>query len=332
MSRVVVIGATGHVGSYLVPGWWRAARGHRDQPRHPRPLPRAPEWDAVTRLPADRDAVDAAGTFGAFIAGMGPDVVIDMVCFTADSARQLVDALRPSRPLLIHCGTIWVHGPALVVPVTEDEPRTAYGEYGTGKAAIEALLHARDPLRRGALGRAASRPHQRPRLAGHHPGRQPGPGRLDRARRGPPAGPARPRPGRAAPRARRRRGPGLRARPQLRRRDRVQLPRGRRAGHDPARAGRRSGLLVRPRAGPGVRRLGRVRPAGWAPGTPRRPGSTPSAASPPASTGPARCSAMRRGTPRCRPCTRHWAGWRQRPGRTSAASDSRSTRRSPSTC
>jgi nucleoside-diphosphate-sugar epimerase len=27
------------------------------------------------------------------------------------------------------------------VPVTEDEPPTAYGEYGTGKAAIEALLH-----------------------------------------------------------------------------------------------------------------------------------------------------------------------------------------------
>jgi nucleoside-diphosphate-sugar epimerase len=27
------------------------------------------------------------------------------------------------------------------VPVTEDEPRTAYGEYGTGKAEIEVLLH-----------------------------------------------------------------------------------------------------------------------------------------------------------------------------------------------
>ena len=56
-------------------------------------------------------------------------------------AQQLVDALRPSRPLLVHCGTIWVHGPALRVPITEDEPRTAYGEYGTGKAEIEALLH-----------------------------------------------------------------------------------------------------------------------------------------------------------------------------------------------
>jgi len=68
-------------------------------------------------------------------------VVIDLICFTAASARRLVEALRPTRPLLVHCGTIWVHGPSLLVPVTEDEPRTAYGAYGTGKAEIEALLH-----------------------------------------------------------------------------------------------------------------------------------------------------------------------------------------------
>jgi nucleoside-diphosphate-sugar epimerase len=142
MSRVVVIGATGHVGSYLVPRLVRGghevvalSRGTRE-PYHP-----SPEWQAVSRVSADRDAEDAAGTFGSRIAALAPDVVIDMVCFTADSARQLVDALRPSRPLLVHCGTIWVHGPALRVPVTEDEPRTAYGAYGTGKAQIEALLH-----------------------------------------------------------------------------------------------------------------------------------------------------------------------------------------------
>jgi nucleoside-diphosphate-sugar epimerase len=142
MSRVVVIGATGHIGSYLVPRLVRGgheviamSRGGRD-PYHP-----SPEWGAVTRVTADREAEDAAGTFGARIAALGPDVVIDLICFTAASARQLADALRPSRPLLVHCGTIWVHGPALRVPVTEDEPRTAYGEYGTGKAEIEALLH-----------------------------------------------------------------------------------------------------------------------------------------------------------------------------------------------
>jgi nucleoside-diphosphate-sugar epimerase len=95
----------------------------------------------VTGVTVDRDAEDAEGTFGARVAALRADVVIDLICFTAASARQLVEALRPSRPLLVHCGTIWVHGPALRVPVTEDEPRTAYGEYGTGKAEIEAWLH-----------------------------------------------------------------------------------------------------------------------------------------------------------------------------------------------
>jgi nucleoside-diphosphate-sugar epimerase len=143
MSRVVVIGATGHIGTYLVPrlvdggheviAVSRGARG---------PYRASPQWDAVTRVTADREAEDAAGAFGARVAALRPEVVIDLICFTAASARQLIEALRPSRPLLVHCGTIWVHGQALVVPVTEGEPRTAYGAYGTGKAEIEALLHA----------------------------------------------------------------------------------------------------------------------------------------------------------------------------------------------
>ncbi len=142
MSRVAVIGATGHIGSYLVPrlvlGGHEViamSRGRRD-PYHP-----SPQWDAVRRISVDRDAEDAAGTFGGRVAALGPDVVVDLVCFTPAAAQQLVDALRPARPLLLHCGTIWVHGPALRVPVTEDEPRTGYGEYGTAKAEIEALLH-----------------------------------------------------------------------------------------------------------------------------------------------------------------------------------------------
>jgi nucleoside-diphosphate-sugar epimerase len=143
MRRVVVIGATGHIGSYLVPRLVRAgyevvavSRGERA------PYRDADEWRVVERVTADREAEDAAGTFGERIAQLRPDAVIDLICFTPDSARQLVEALRPARPLLVHCGTIWVHGRAAVVPVTEDEPRTAYGEYGEGKAAIEALLHA----------------------------------------------------------------------------------------------------------------------------------------------------------------------------------------------
>jgi nucleoside-diphosphate-sugar epimerase len=142
VSRVVVIGATGHIGSYLVPRLVRAghevtalSRGTRE-PYHP-----APEWSRVEQLAVDREALDAAGTFGDRVAALDPDVVVDLVCFTPESAAQLVEAIRATRPLLLHCGTIWVHGPAARVPVTEDEPRTPVGDYGVGKAAIEELLH-----------------------------------------------------------------------------------------------------------------------------------------------------------------------------------------------
>jgi nucleoside-diphosphate-sugar epimerase len=111
------------------------SRGERE-PYVPRP-----EWGSVELIAADREAEDAAGVFGERIAALAPDAVVDMLCFTPESAQQLVDALRPTRPLLVHCGTIWVHGPVARVPVTEDEPRTAFGSYGTGKAAIERLLH-----------------------------------------------------------------------------------------------------------------------------------------------------------------------------------------------
>lgn len=142
MSRIVVIGATGHVGSYLVPRLVRAghdvvalSRGIRD------PYVSAPEWRRVEHVVVDREVEDGAGVFGERVAALGADAVVDMLCFTPESARQLVEALRATRPLLVHCGSIWVHGPAARVPVTEDEPRTAFGDYGAGKAAVEAVLH-----------------------------------------------------------------------------------------------------------------------------------------------------------------------------------------------
>src|SRR3954471_19823102 len=142
MARVVVIGATGHIGSYLVPRLVRAgndviavSRGERT------PYHEAVEWQSVERVNADRDAEEAAGSFGKRIAGLEADAVVDLICFTPASAQHLVDALRPARPLLLHCGTIWVHGRTARVPVTEDEPRTGYGEYGSNKVAAEVLLH-----------------------------------------------------------------------------------------------------------------------------------------------------------------------------------------------
>jgi nucleoside-diphosphate-sugar epimerase len=143
MSRIVVIGATGHVGSYLVPRLVRAghdvvavSRGIRS------PYREDAAWQQVARVDLDRDAGDADGSFAGAIADLGADVVVDMMCFTPESASLLVDALRGRVELLVSCGTIWVHGPAVAVPTRESDERQPIGEYGTGKAAIEALLLA----------------------------------------------------------------------------------------------------------------------------------------------------------------------------------------------
>ncbi|MBW4042357.1 MAG: NAD-dependent epimerase/dehydratase family protein [Acidobacteria bacterium] len=141
--RVVVIGATGHVGGYLVPRLVDAghevvaiSRGHRA------PYREDPAWERVARIALDRDAEDAAGTFGDRIAALRADAVIDMVCFSADSARKLLAALRGSRTFLAMCGSIWAHGTLTAVPVLEHEDRHPWGEYGIGKLAIEDLLLA----------------------------------------------------------------------------------------------------------------------------------------------------------------------------------------------
>ena len=141
--RVAVIGATGHVGSYLVPRLVRA--GHEvvavtrglSQPYHPDPA-----WEAVQRVQLDREAGDADGTFAPAIADLDVDAVIDMVCFTVDSAQKLVDGLRGRVSLLLSCGTIWIHGPGTAVPLAEEDAREPFGEYGVNKDAIEKLLLA----------------------------------------------------------------------------------------------------------------------------------------------------------------------------------------------
>src|SRR5262245_27397652 len=148
--RVVIIGGSGHVGTYLVPRV--VAAGHeviavsRGQRQSYQPHG---AWRSVTQVGLDRESAEADGTFGQRIRELRPDVVIDMVCFTLESARHLAEALRGQLQHFLHCGTIWVHGPSVQVPTTEEQPRRPFGEYGIQKAAIEGYLLAE--ARRGGL-------------------------------------------------------------------------------------------------------------------------------------------------------------------------------------
>ena len=139
--RVVVIGGTGHVGTFLVPRLVEAghdvvsvSRGESET------YGTHAAWQSVERVSIDRESEEAAGTFGERVRNLRPDVVIDMICFHKGSASQLVEALRDAVQHFLHCGTIWVHGHSTQVPAPEDLPRHPFGEYGIGKAEIEAYL------------------------------------------------------------------------------------------------------------------------------------------------------------------------------------------------
>jgi nucleoside-diphosphate-sugar epimerase len=141
--RIVIIGASGHIGTYLVPRLVAAghqvvaiSRGQRE-PYQPQPA-----WRTVERHIIDRAAEEQAGTFGQRVRDLQPDAVIDLICFTIESAQQLVEALRDRVQHFLHCGTIWVHGPSVQVPTTEAQPRQPFGAYGMQKAAIETFLLA----------------------------------------------------------------------------------------------------------------------------------------------------------------------------------------------
>lgn len=161
--RVVVIGGTGHIGTFLVPRLVNAghevivaSRGKRE------PYVPHSAWRKAQSIEIDRPVEEADGAFGSRIAALDADAVIDLICFTPESAQHLVDAV-PRETLLLHCGTMWVHGLPTTVPVTEDAPRHPFGDYGIKKAAIERLLL--DATERGEA-----------RAAILHPGHLVGPG------------------------------------------------------------------------------------------------------------------------------------------------------------
>ena len=111
--RVVVIGGSEHVGTFLVPRLVEAGHGVVSISRGQRePYQVHPAWQSVEQVTLDREAEEAEGTFGERVLGLEPDVVVDMICFTPESARQLVAALRGRISHFLHCGTIWVHGTA----------------------------------------------------------------------------------------------------------------------------------------------------------------------------------------------------------------------------
>lgn len=141
--RVTVIGGSGHIGSFLVPRLVRAGHEVTTISRGTsRPYVDSPEWQQVHQVSADRQQEDRDGTFGGRVAGLKPDAVVDLVCFTLESAASLVQRLRGEVGHLLHCGSVWRYGQSLKLPIREGSGSAAepFGGYGIEKNRIAVML------------------------------------------------------------------------------------------------------------------------------------------------------------------------------------------------
>jgi nucleoside-diphosphate-sugar epimerase len=141
MARIVVIGGSGHVGSYLLPAL--VERGHEVlnvSRGTASPYREHAAWEAIEHVAVDRKAEEAEGRFGARIADLNADIVVDMISFELEGAQQLVEALRGKIEHYLFCSSIWVYGHATTVPSVETDPTNAIDDYGVNKAKIERWL------------------------------------------------------------------------------------------------------------------------------------------------------------------------------------------------
>lgn len=141
MSRIVVVGGSGHVGSYLLPRLVELGHDVVNVSRGTaKPYRPHYAWSKVENVALDRQSEEKAGQFGAKIAALNPDIVIDMIAFDLASTQQIVEALRGKVEHYLFCSSIWVYGRYTAVPSLETDPTSPIDEYGAGKAECEAWL------------------------------------------------------------------------------------------------------------------------------------------------------------------------------------------------
>ena len=208
--RTVIIGATGHIGTRLVPRLVREGHEVVAVSRGVRlPYHDSPEWRSVEQVILDRVAAERDASFGQAIAALRGDAVVDLTCFDPDSATHLVDALRGRLELFVHCGTLWVHGVPTGRPYDENGAAPPRWRIRNSQSPDRALSPG-GRIRRLSGHGAAPRSHHRAGLGSNQSGREPRHRRVRRSRSRRPGRPSRRRLGDAPARPRGRRGAGVR--------------------------------------------------------------------------------------------------------------------------
>ena len=113
--KVVVIGAAGHIGTYLIPmlvdnGYDTIAITSKLSS----PYEDAPAWHKVKRVLLDRENDPE---FISKIKEMKPDVIVDLVNFNIKKTKEIVENFSGiGLSQYLYCSSCWAHGMAETIP------------------------------------------------------------------------------------------------------------------------------------------------------------------------------------------------------------------------
>lgn len=137
--KVVIIGGSGHIGSYLIPKLVKeqhhvieVSRGKSE------PYIRDWTWDKAEHVILDRSHDPE---FSDKIAEINADVVIDLICFKLEEVKKIVKVLKETDlSHYLYCSTIWTHGRAETLPADPNSIKYPLDEYGREKYESEKYL------------------------------------------------------------------------------------------------------------------------------------------------------------------------------------------------
>ena len=138
--KAVVIGAAGHIGTYLTPmlvkGGFETVAITRSMSK---PYEDDPAWSSSERVLLDRDNDP---DFIEKLKAMQPDIIVDLVNFNIAETKKIVEAFKDSSlSHYLYCSSCWAHGMAETVPFDPDSLRKEpLDDYGKDKFASEMYL------------------------------------------------------------------------------------------------------------------------------------------------------------------------------------------------
>jgi Nucleoside-diphosphate-sugar epimerases len=138
--KIVVIGAYGHIGSYLVP---KLVKNNNEviavsRGKH-QPYTQDSSWKKIQHMSLDR-VKDPK--FAIKIAALNADVVVDLINFKLEDTQKMTAALKNTQlSHYLFCSSIWAHGRAKTLPADPNDPaKEPLDDYGKNKFASEQFL------------------------------------------------------------------------------------------------------------------------------------------------------------------------------------------------